>query len=298
MGQGRIKKVVSPREQEYLNKKEREKENGPSRKQRKEERDLLVKSGEIEAPPTRRTVENQRIITAEQEITEEALEDMNNNDEMAPFFAGDEKPKVLVTTTRRAHVSTHEIATELADIFPGAEYKKRASTLFIKDIAKAAIERDYTHMMIVNESRKHPNTLSIVKLPHGPTCQFQLSSIKLSKDIHNHGRSTSHSPELILNNFQTKLGHRVGRLLVSLFPQDPQFLGRQAVTFHNQRDFIFVRRHRYIFGEDGKRVRLQEIGPQFTMKLRKIIKGTHFLSKCELEYEWKAHSTESKKFAI
>lgn len=296
MGQGKIKKVVSPREQEYLAKKENEKK--PSRQERNEKRDLLVKSGEMQAPPTRRTVENQRVITPQQEITEEELEEMNQNDEMAAFFLGDEKPKILVTTTRRAHVPTHEIASELADIFPGAEYKKRASTLFIKDVANAAIERNYTHMMIVNESRKHPNTLSIVKLPHGPTCQFQLSSIKLSKDIHNHGRSTLHSPELILNNFQTKLGHRVGRILVSLFPQVPQFLGRQAVTFHNQRDFIFVRRHRYIFNEDGKKVRLQEIGPQFTMKLRKIIKGTHFLSKCEVEYEWKAHSTESKKFAI
>jgi ribosome production factor 1 len=33
-----------------------------------------------------------------------------------------------------------------------------------------------------------------------------------------------------------------------------QFRGRRAVTFHNQRDFIFFRHHRYIFEtrEDGK----------------------------------------------
>ena len=29
--------------------------------------------------------------------------------------------------------------------------------------------------------------------------------------------------------------------------QEPQFEGRQVVTFHNQRDFIFVRHHRYIY---------------------------------------------------
>lgn len=35
------------------------------------------------------------------------------------------------------------------------------------------------------------------------------------------------------------------RLIQSLFPQDPNFRGRRVVTFHNQRDFIFFRHHRY-----------------------------------------------------
>ena len=56
-----------------------------------------------------------------------------------------------------------------------------------------------------------------------------------------HGRPSTHKPELILNNFDTRLGHRVGRMFASLFCQDPNFRGRRAVTFHNQRDFIFFR---------------------------------------------------------
>jgi len=50
----------------------------------------------------------------------------------------------------------------------------------------------------------------------------------LPKRIKGHGRPTSHRPELILNNFSTRLGHRLGRLLACLFPHDPQFKGRQA----------------------------------------------------------------------
>jgi len=73
-----------------------------------------------------------------------------------------------------------------------------------------------------------------------------------------------------LNNFNTKLGRRVARQFAALFPQKPEFKGRQAVTFHNQRDFIFVRRHRYIFNDENKMVRMQEIGPRFTLKLRKL----------------------------
>lgn len=34
-------------------------------------------------------------------------------------------------------------------------------------------------------------------------------------------------------------------MIQSLFPQDPEFKGRRVVTFHNQRDFIFFRHHRY-----------------------------------------------------
>lgn len=66
-----------------------------------------------------------------------------------------------------------------------------------------------------------------------------------------HGTSTSHVPEMVLNGFGTRLGHRVGRFLGSLFPHNAQFQGRQVATFHNQRDYIFVRHHRYIF-EEGK----------------------------------------------
>ncbi|AQK55144.1 Ribosomal RNA processing Brix domain protein [Zea mays] len=60
----------------------------------------------------------------------------------------------------------------------------------------------------------------------------------------NHGNPTSHKPELVLNNFTTRLGHRVGRMIQSLFPQDPNFHGRRVVTFHNQRDYILFRHHR------------------------------------------------------
>lgn len=64
------------------------------------------------------------------------------------------------------------------------------------------------------------------------------------------------------------------------------------MTLHNQRDYIFLRRHRYVFrekreteksvvGEDGKEMKgvegiragLQELGPRMTLKLRRIDRG-------------------------
>ena len=88
---------------------------------------------------------------------------------------------------------------------------------------------------------------------------------------------------------------------------------RQVVTFHNQRDFIFVRHHRYIYksvtdndlsNADSKksnikgkkkekkekeikskiRARLQELGPRFTLKL-KWLQESVFNPEAG-EYEW------------
>ena len=80
-------------------------------------------------------------------------------------------------------------------------------------------------------------------------------------------------------------------MLGCLVPHDPQFRGRQVVTLHNQRDFIFFRHHRYIFEEKGegkkRRVaaRLQELGPRVTLKLKGLQLGTFDTQ--HGEYEWK-----------
>lgn len=112
---------------------------------------------------------------------------------------------------------------------------------------------------------------------------FKLSNVKLSDEIKNGGDFTKHKPEIIMNNFNTRLGLQIGRALTSIFPHDPQYEGRHVITFHNQRDYIFLRHHRYIF-RNASKVGLQELGPRFTLKLRSLQKGT-FNTKFG-EYEW------------
>ena len=41
---------------------------------------------------------------------------------------------------------------------------------------------------------------------------------QLATEIPNAGRTTSHVPEVILKSFSTRVGHRVGRMLGSMFP--------------------------------------------------------------------------------
>merc|ERR1712193_16812 len=110
------------------------------------------------------------------------------------------------------------------------------------------------------------------------------SNVKITKDIRRDWREiTDHRPEVILNNFTTRLGHSVARMLAVLFHYDPQFRGKRAVTFHNQRDYIFFRHHRYEF-KNAEKIKLRELGPRFTLRLRSLQKGT-FDSKTG-EYEW------------
>ncbi|XP_035539518.1 ribosome production factor 1 isoform X2 [Juglans regia] len=196
--------------------------------------------------------------------------------------------------------------SELLSVIPNAHYYKRG-TYDLKKIVEYANKKDFTSIIVVHTNRREPDALLIIGLPDGPTAHFKLSKLLLRKDIKNHGNPTSHKPELVLNNFTTRLGHRIGRLIQTLFPQDPNFRGRRVVTFHNQRDFIFFRHHRYIFeskeskqndaeskkAKDAKAekasqekvlARLQECGPRFTLKLISLQNGT-FDTKGG-EYEW------------
>ena len=187
-----------------------------------------------------------------------------------------------MTTSINPKGDTYKFAEEMINIFPNSECIPR-KTASLKSIIKGAIERGYTDIVVINEDRKKTTGLVVCHLPNGPTAHFKLTSVKYNKDIKGRGRQTTHFPEVVLNQFHTRLGHQVGRLLNALFPQQPEFTGRSVVTFHNQRDFIFFRYHRYIF-KNAKKVGLQELGPRFTLKLRSLQQGT-FDTKYG-EFEW------------
>lgn len=287
-----------------------------ARKKRDAEEAKAAQLG-LQPPPRQqqKTLES----TREKDVTmvtddndEEVLLD-EADDEFAAHFSRAREPKVLVTTSYRAGKTSYAFLREMLEVFPCAEYYKRRA-FPLKRVVAFAAARDYSDVLVFNEDRKEISGLVHVHLPDGPTAHYRVSSVVLGADIKGHGRPSGHRPELILNNFGTRLGRRVGRMLGSLFHQDPQFRGRRVVTLHNQRDFIFFRHHRYIFEEkSAKRLqqqqqqqpaaagssggaaaaqpppsavqaRMQELGPRFTLKLVSLQKGT-FDSK-HGEFEW------------
>ncbi|KAL4917941.1 anticodon-binding protein [Aspergillus aurantiobrunneus] len=216
-------------------------------------------------------------------------------------------PKILITTSLNS--TLHHEAEVLTALFPNSVYIRRTAhahshKFSIREIAQFASNREYTTLVILQEDSKKPKGLDIIHLPKGPMFHFSISNWIEGKKIPGHGNPTEHWPELILNNFRTPLGLLTAHLFRSLFPPQPDIEGRQVVTLHNQRDYIFVRRHRYVFrekretekavvGADGKEIKgaegirtgLQELGPRFTLKLRRVDKGIQRAS--GQEWEWK-----------
>ncbi|TVY28636.1 Ribosome production factor [Lachnellula hyalina] len=228
-------------------------------------------------------------------------------------------PKILLTTS--LNTTLHHEAELLCTLFPHSTYVPRSSHRYghkfsLREISKFATNRNYTSVILLKEDSKKPTGLTIVHLPSGPTCHFSIANWVEGKKLPGHGNPTNHYPELILNNFKTPLGLLTAKLFLNLFPPQPELQGRQVVTLHNQRDYIFVRRHRYVFrdkreteksvvGPDGKKVEgveeiragLQELGPRFTLKLRRVDKGIGRAGsegEDAVQWQWKAHMEKER----
>lgn len=290
---GADKKVKNRQRQVGLVKKLKE-EKTKDRKRIKK----LKKEGKIEKKDPLTT-------DAKREITEEVIlennPDLNEEeafDEFATFINHHKKAKILLTTSLRPSKYSFGFLMDLKNSLPNSFYYPRKKHSLIK-IAELALKKDFTHMISLNERNKSPYSLAISVLKTGPTLHYRVRNYIPSYQIYNKGNPTAHNPEIILKNFNTALGRRVARGMASLFDNTPEFKGRTVVTFHNQRDFLFFRHHRYIFSkregceedeELTKRIRvdLQEIGPRFSLQLQKFHDGCYDEFRSDYEFNYRA----------
>jgi ribosome production factor 1 len=277
------------------------------------------------APPRAipRTIENTRTLDETTVAADDAevLAD-EASDEFAAIFSGALAPKVMVTTARFPSAKVFPLIGALLNVIPQAFYYRRRH-FALKNISHWAAERGFTHLIVVAERGKVASTLLVSRLrasggggessgasasddaarvevsalggSAGPTAAFRFSSPQLPNEIEGHGTRSDHLPEIILNNFTTRLGRRFGRLVGSLWPHTPAFRGRQVITLHNQRDFIFFRHHRYIFDDKGANATLQELGPRFTLKPLWLLAGG--FDPKEGEFEWRKPSKANDEAA-
>lgn len=159
-------------------------------------------------------------------------------------------PRVLVTTSINS--TLHKEAELLTSLFPNSEYIRRSAHRYghkysVREICKFASNREYTAVLVLNEDQKKPNRLTIVHLPHGPTLTYSVNNWIEGSKLPGHGKAQdAYYPELLLNNFKSSLGLLAAKSFQTLFPPQPDIEMRQVVTLHNQRDYIFLRRHRYM----------------------------------------------------
>jgi ribosome production factor 1 len=299
--------VLFPNENKYShikNKLVRSKQYQKAKKEQKKAKKIAKKARKTEDAPKKvpHTLESLRVkdeTTVEDVNSEENVLVQNDfdNDEFSGYYQQIYEPKVLITYADNPMKKTRIFGRELTRIIPNSTslYRNRSG---VKKIVKSAIKENFTDILIINENRKEPDGLLVIHLPDGPTAHFKVSNVRITTELRkNHKEITEHRPEVILNNFTTRLGLTVGRMLGALFHYNPEFEGRRAVTFHNQRDYIFFRHYRYGIDSDGKKARLKELGPRFTLKLRSLQKGT-FDSKYG-QYEWiidgRRHAMETSR---
>jgi ribosome production factor 1 len=165
------------------------------------------------------TIESLRVL--DETIVEDADEEVveaERVDEFSDYMNKKVVPKLLITTSENPSIKLKNFIKELLLTIPSSYYYKRGN-FRAKSIMKYAINKEFTDVIIIVEHLKKPYGMYISHLPEGPTSFFRLTSLKLSQEMKGSAALTTHLPEVLLNNFTTRLGRRVAKQLMALFPQ-------------------------------------------------------------------------------
>ncbi len=86
----------------------------------------------------------------------EAFTDSDDEDDDNDVEEESNDPKILITTTNmKIRLKTYKLCRELSRILPNAQYFYRKNVRISKVIPEA-IKRDYSALIVINESRKEP----------------------------------------------------------------------------------------------------------------------------------------------
>lgn len=207
--------------------------------------------------------------------------------------AGLADPRVCVTTSRDPSSRLKQFAKEVKLLVPNASRINRGNNR-VDELMDSCRQQEFTDVIIVQETRGQPDGLVVCHLPLGPTAFFTLSGAILRHDLDPPAAPMSEAyPHIILNNFNTDLGKRVGNILKCLFPV-PRPDAQRIVTFSNENDFISFRHHMYSkAGHDS--VTLHEVGPRFEMRLYQIRLGTLEQKEADTEYVLRPYQNTATK---
>jgi len=301
---------------------EKKKNRSKIRRERREARER----GEIVEMPKPITTEDKR--HGETSAMKQDPE-LQADEALDEIIKTDDTKVMVICASEHPGERTYRFMQELCFTLPNAQYFKR-KTFPLSKISSYAANRQFTNMIIIQEKSEQPDSMFLMTLPEGPTAYYKISGLRLGSEMkHSVPCNTEHKPEVLVTNFKTRLGLRVGRQLESLFPEVGDDVGRRTVVFHNQRDFIFFRHYRYIFrnvsvkGEEENEVAIQEkdlfdpdrsddedeedvgpkppscqlkeIGPRMTLRLRSLqLTGLFDKKTAEYEYMWRPDTNVSR----
>ncbi|XP_068240495.1 U3 small nucleolar ribonucleoprotein protein IMP4 [Palaemon carinicauda] len=227
------------------------------------------------------------------ELTGEATRGGTYNDDEYRW-AGVEDPKIVITTSHDPSAKLKQFAKEMKLLLPNSQRMNRGK-YESKQLIEACRANQVTDFIVLHETRGRPDAMVICHLPCGPTAYFTLADVVMRHDIPDIGTMSEQYPHLIFQNFKSSLGVRTSNILKYLFPV-PKEDSTRVVSFVNWDDWILFRQHTYKKVDGGKDYSLHEIGPRFSMKLYRIIRGTlDEEGSADTEFVLKPYMNTSKK---
>ncbi len=197
-------------------------------------------------------------------------------------LAGVRDPKVCITTSRDPSSRLKQFAKEIRLVIPNSVRVNRGATK-VEELVSSSRKSEFSDLIVLQETRGDPDGLIVCHLPLGPTAYFSLSDCVLRHDLNGMGTMSEAYPHVILNNFTTPLGNRVGDVLRCLFPV-PKDDSKRIMTFSNEDDYISFRHHVYEKKGGAKDLTLMEIGPRLEMQLYQIKLGTLDMAEADDEF--------------
>mmetsp|Transcript_28665 Transcript_28665/g.48135 ORF Transcript_28665/g.48135 Transcript_28665/m.48135 type:complete len:296 (+) Transcript_28665:189-1076(+) len=210
--------------------------------------------------------------------------------------AGEQDPKIMLTTSRDPSSRLAQFAKELKLIFPCSQRINRGA-MVLGEIVESARNNGFTDVIMVHEHRGEPDGLVVCHLPFGPTAYFGIVNTVLRHDIKDNaqlGKMKEVAPHLILNNFTTPLGERTANVLKHLFPT-PKEDSKRIITFANTKDYISFRHHLFSKPKGEHSITLQEVGPRFELRLYQLRLGTMDSETAEVEWAIRPYMNSGKK---
>jgi U3 small nucleolar ribonucleoprotein protein IMP4 len=207
--------------------------------------------------------------------------------------AGLLEPRVCVTTSRDPSSRLKQFSKEMKLLIPNSTRMNRGNNR-VDEMIESCRQSEFTDVIMVQETRGEPDGLVICHLPLGPTAYFSINNTVMRHDLDPPAAPMSEAyPHIILNNFNSELGKRVGNILKCLFPV-PRPDTKRIVTFSNDNDFISFRHHMYSKPAHDS-VTLHEVGPRFELRLYQIRLGTLEQKEAENEYVLRPYQNTAKK---
>jgi len=123
--------------------------------------------------------------------------------------AGEEDPKIFLTTCRDPSSRLVQFAKELKLVFPNCQRMNRGAYV-IKDLVAGCRASGVTDLIVLHETRGRPDGMVISHLPYGPTAFFGISNCVMRHDLGDVPTMSLAFPHLVFTNFSTKIGERIG----------------------------------------------------------------------------------------